>query len=113
MAGRALYFSLWPHVQLPCRPQRVGVINRTCLAPRPHADSQVSERQITHFPSVGSQAALPQGNGPELLLGSRELAGLQQHNQICHSLRELASFLGLVPCSGGNNCRFPLVFLLW
>lgn len=36
---------------------------------------------------------------------------LHQHNQICHSLPELAFFSGFVLCLGANNCHFLVLFL--
>lgn len=94
----------------PCRPRRVGSINCTRLASHPPADSQVSERQIAHFPSVvGSRAALPLGK--RLLTDTRKQGTCLAFTSIIGSvilfrnwLPSSASFLAL---------EVTTVILLW
>lgn len=70
---------------------RGWVVTKYCLAPHPLADSQVSERQIRHFPVLDPRAR-PPGMAPNCSQGSRELAWPSPAS----SELSLASEIGLV-----------------
>ena len=74
--GRKFSFSAGP---------RGWAVTKYCLAPHPLADSQVSERQIRHFP-VLDPGLDRQGWLLTVLKEAGNLPGLPQLHQSCHSL---------------------------